>query len=140
MQGKRHLTLIYQQKETAPTSYYLQEGESGYLPGRVCINRFPFAEVHRGAYRNAVGQFKATFKKAEASPYRNDKGTLHSNIYPCEKVAPEIIGTGDIRGTEDLLIFEDRGGWKTIAIHIYQGCKFRVAEILADLKNKKPQL
>ncbi len=135
MERERHLILVYQQKETAPTSYYLQEGELGYLPGRVCINRYPFAEVRHGGFNKSIGQFKATFRKAESSPYRNSKGTLHSNIFPVSSSsAPGIIGTGDIIGTDDLLIFEDRGGWKTIAIHIYPGCKFKAAEIISSFK------
>jgi hypothetical protein len=135
-----HLKLTYQQKKGAPTSYYLTEGKTGILPNRISLNHYQPAEVYRGNYRNPVGQFKATFKRAEVSAYRTTKGTLHSNIYPCEKSFPEIIGTGQIRGTEDLLIFEDRGDWKTIEIHIFPGCKFKEAEVLADLKNKKPQL
>ncbi len=131
MERERHLTLIYQQKESAPTSYYLTEGEPGYLPGRVCIHQYSFAEVKRGGYRNATGQFKATFKKAEVSPYRNEKGTLHTSIYPLSKAVPGIIGTGDIKGTNDLLVFEDRGGWKSIAIHIFPDCKYKVSEIIS---------
>ncbi len=134
MEKGGHLTLVYQQKESAPTSYYLQEGELGYFPGRVCINRFPFAEVKRGGYRKAVAQFKATFRKSESSPYRISKGTLHSNIFPPSKSVPRIIGTGDIIGTDDLMVFEDRGGWKTIAIHIFPGCKFKAPEIISCFK------
>lgn len=131
MEREKHLTLIYQQKDSAPTSYYLTEGETGYLPGRVCIHQYPFAEVKHGGYRLPAGQFKATYRKAEASLYRNEKGTLHSNIYPLSKTIPGIIGTGDIKGTNDLIVFEDRGEWKTIAIHIFPGCKYKVSEVIS---------
>lgn len=132
MEGKGHLKLIYRQKETAPTSYYLQEGHEGSLPNRVCINRLPFAEVRSGGYRMPVAQFKATFKVSEKSKYRNDTRTLHTNVYPVKTTAKGIIGTGDIRGTDDLLIFEDRDNWKTIVIHIFPGCKFKTSEVLSN--------
>ncbi len=138
MEREKHLILIYQQKESAPTSYYLTEGETGYLPGRVCINRNQFAQVKRGGYRLPSGQFKATFRKAEVSPYRNEIGTLHSNIYPLSKAVPGIIGTGDIKGSNALLVFEDRGEWKTIAIHIFPDCKYKVAEIISCFQEKTP--
>ena len=140
MERERHLILIYQQKETAPTSYYLQEGEKGYLPARVCFTQRQFAEVHSGSHLNPAGQFKATFKLSESSQYRKDTRTLHSNIYPVNIPLPGIIGTGDIKGTDDLLIFEDRSGgtWRIIAIHIFPGCKFKAAEIISSLNKKSP--
>jgi hypothetical protein len=104
----------------------------------VCINRTPFAGVHRADYRKAVGQFKATYKKAEESIYKKNNKSLHSTIYEETNLPPSIIGVGDIKGTDDLLIFIDRGGWKEIEIHIYPGCKFTASLILRSIKIKNP--
>lgn len=132
MEGNRHLTLVYQQKADAPTSYYLQSGEKGILPNRICITQNQFADVKSKIKRNPRGQMKATFKKSESSQYCNNTRTLHSNIYPLQSSTSAIIGTGDIRGTNDLLIFEDRSGgyWKEIVIHIFPGAKFKVSIII----------
>jgi hypothetical protein len=132
MEGERHLKFIYEQKQDALTSYYLQEGEKNILPARVSFTRFQFAEVCCGGDGKSVGQFKATFKKSETSIYKTEKGTLHSNIYNFGISSPEIIGTGDIKGTNDLLVFE--GDWKTITIYIFPDCKFKFREILQSLK------
>lgn len=134
MEGIRHHILVYKQKETAPTSYYLQEGSKGYLPERVCINRLPFAEVNGGGRSAPVGQFKATFKKNEESIYKPINKSLHSSIYKTVKAGASVIGTGDIKGTDDLLVFVSRGGWAEIEIHIFPECKFKASEILTTFK------
>ena len=131
MEGNRHHKLIYKRKADAPTSYYLQDGELNIFPARVCFTKSQFANVC-GGRKSPVGQFKATFKKTESSIYCNDKRTLHSNIYPVQNHTSAIFGTGDVRNTDDLLIFEDltAGKWDIIVIHIFPGCKFSVSQIL----------
>ncbi len=134
MEGIRHHILIYKQKETAPTSYYLQDGSKGYLPERVCINRFPFAVVKGNGRGSPVGQFKATFKKNEESIYKLINNSLHSSIYKTINAGVSVLGTGDIKGTDDLLVFVSRGGWAEIEIHIFPECKFKASEILTTFK------
>ena len=133
------MTFIYEQKEGAPTSFYLKEGNKGILPGRISINRFPVAETSKKHRKKAVGQFKGTFKKSETSAYKIGNGTLHSNIYsPHDQTTSAIIGIGDIKGTNDLLIFEElsKGTLMRIGIHIFPGEKFHVAEKLKALTAK----
>lgn len=137
MTGKRHPILVYKRKEDAPTSYYLIEGNKDIFPARVCINRFPFAPIHGVKKKQAIGQFKATFKKCESSAYRNDKGTLHTSIWKPIRAIPGLLGTGDIRGTDDLLLFFSHDEWLTIEIHIFPGCLFNEAGVI-DFIEKNP--
>lgn len=132
------MTFIYLQKADAPTSYYLQEGRAGFLPNRICITKYQFAQTSRAGQLSTVGQFKATFKKNEESKYKNEKGTLHSNIYSYPATTKGIIGAGDLRNTNDLLIFQDLSGgdWKKIAIHLYPNQKFLAYERIKALMMK----
>lgn len=135
MEGNRHLTIVYQLKADTKTSYYYMEGAENIFPRRVTFSEKYITQSIDKFKKPACGEFNATYTKSEQSAYRTSKGTLHSLITPVAG-NQKIIGTGDLEGANDLLIFEDRsaGKWQTIAIHIFPGCKFKAAEILSCFK------
>ena len=135
MEGKRHHTIIYQRKENTQSSYYLMEGSNNLLPGRISITAKQITPTSKQIKTPPCGELNAKFRKLEQSKYRSAKATIHSRIYPAKGYS-KLIGTGDIEGHDDLLIFEDIscGGWKKIAIHIFEGSKFRPQEILESFK------
>ncbi|MFN8153786.1 MAG: hypothetical protein U0Y08_05800 [Bacteroidia bacterium] len=86
----------------------------------------------------SVGQLKATFTKGESSTYKVGHGVIHSTIYQLKNPVSGIIGTGDLRGTRDLLIFRDGEKAGEISISIYPGGLYHEAEIIQELM-MKPQ-
>lgn len=138
MRGNEHLEFQYQLKEGTKTSYYLESGIENILPKRICITRGEFAATS-GRIKEKSGQIKATFTKSESSPYKIGKGSIHSTIYKPLKNECRILGTGDIQGTNDLLIFESIDSWHKIKIHLFPGGLFNEVELLkAVMKNPLP--
>lgn len=135
MQGIRHLTFTYQRKEGTATSYYLVSGEPEYLPKRICITRQEFAPIS-GMPKIKAGQLKATFTRSENSIYKNGKGSIHSTIYAPIKPFPTIIGTGDLQGTRDLLVFQSLDEWQNINVHLFINGLFSDSQLINELMKK----
>lgn len=129
--------MTYQLKPGTKTSYYFKKGDSGILPTRICITPSEFAPI-KGKPKQKAGQMKATFKRYEESVYKNGKGTIHSTIFAPIQHAPAIIGTGDLQGTQDLLVFEAADGWREIIVHLYVKGLLNIQHIINDLL-KKPR-
>ena len=135
MQGIRHLIFTYQRKAGTATSYYLVSGEPEYLPKRICITKHEFTQI-AGRPKLKAGQLKATFTKAENSIYKNGKGSIHSSIYALLKPCPTIIGTGDLEGTRDLLVFQSLDEWQKINVHLFINGLFSESQIIDEIMKK----
>lgn len=132
MQGIRHLSMTYQLKEGTSTSYYFKDGDQDYLPKRLCITSHEFAPIV-GMPKQRAGQMKGTFTIAENSIYKNIAKSVHSTIFAPIKPKPSIIGTGDIRGTKDLLVFQSNDEWSTFTIHLFIGGLFYESTLIDEL-------
>ncbi|MBK7683658.1 MAG: hypothetical protein IPJ26_14845 [Bacteroidetes bacterium] len=132
MQGIRHLSMTYQLKEGTSTSYYFKDGDQDYLPKRLCITPHEFAPVF-GLPKQRAGQIKGTFTIAESSIYKEIAKSIHSTIFAPIKPKPSIIGTGDIRGTKDLLVFQSNDEWSTFTIHLFIGGLFYESTLIDEL-------
>ncbi len=135
MQGIRHLIFTYQRKPGTATSYYLFSGEKNYLPKRICITRQEFAPI-TGRPKLKAGQLKATFTKSEDSIYKNGKGSIHSTIFAPFKPFPTIIGTGDLQGTLDLLVFQSVDDWQKIDVHLFINGLFYESQLINEIMKK----
>lgn len=135
MQGIRHLSMTYQLKEGTSTSYYFKEGDQGYLPKRLCITPYEFAPIV-GLPKQRAGQIKGTFTITENSNYKEINKSIHSTIYAPLKPLPGIIGTGDIKGTKDLLVFQSNDDWSLFTIHLFIGGLFYEPILIEDVMKK----
>jgi hypothetical protein len=135
MEGIIHHQYSYQLKPGTTTSYYLIGNESGLLPKRLCFTKQEFAPI-TCSRKQLTGQMKATFTKAESSVYKKGKGTIHTSIWTLIEPKASIIGTGDIQGTKDLLIFQSFNNWETIIIHLFIDGLFREKELINHVMKK----
>ncbi len=136
MQGITHHQYHYDRKAGTFTSYYLVEPTESLLPKRLCITRREFTRI-AGNRKQQAGQLKATYTKNEHSNYKQGKGSIHSTIYAPLQNIPGCIGTGDLQGTKDLLIFQSSDDWQSITIHLFIEGKFYERELIEDV-TKKP--
>lgn len=100
--------LIYQLKPGTTASYLLINGEH-LLPSRLSITFGQFREIRHYRWPDMrAGQMKGQFKKSEASPYRIGIGSLHTTIGKSRytSYSGDIVGCGDIRGSDVLLVFK----------------------------------
>lgn len=135
MEGIKHLSMNYQLKPGTSTSYYFKSGDAGYLPKRICITTKEFAPIN-GKPKQKAGQLKATFTRQEESIYKRGAGSIHSSIFALIKPEPSIIGTGDIAGTRDLLVFQSLKQWDEITIHIFIDGLFYEVELIREILKK----
>lgn len=135
MQGIRHLSMTYQLKDGTKTSYYFIGGDEGILPKRICITHHEFTPVS-GLPKQRAGQLKGTFTIAENSIYKDIAKSIHSTIFALMKPKPSIIGTGDIRGTKDLLVFQSIDEWTTFTIHLFVDGLFHEQHCIEEVLKK----
>lgn len=142
--AKKHEIFVYRQKEGTLSSFYLQEGKVNILPERIGYSEDCFLKLQnkgRALSEKKKGQVTGTFRKDEASVYKQHKPfRLFSTIWEAQNY-PVVVGYGDIgisnkegkiESSKDLFIIY-KPCKETLEIHLFRSLVESKAKVLEYL-------